>query len=68
MKQDRTAEAWYRYPIMWLVVAPPIGAVLAGIVTFALILEHPDPVLETPQTAVTAPHAGKANSLVPPTE
>ena len=44
MNSDRIAKAWYRHPMMWLVIAPPVGSVIAGIITMILILEHPDPV------------------------
>ncbi|MGD0504187.1 MAG: hypothetical protein ABSD02_15720 [Steroidobacteraceae bacterium] len=61
-------EAWYRYPMMWLVIAPPVGSVIAGIITMILILKHPDPVLATSHPAVAVQHAAKANSLLPPTD
>jgi len=61
-------EAWYRYPMMWLVIAPPVGSVIAGIITMILILKHPDPVLATSHPAVAVQYAAKANSLLPPTD
>ena len=36
------SKAWYRHPMVWLVIAPPIGSVIAGIITMILILNHPD--------------------------
>jgi len=68
MKEDQSAKAWYRYPIMWLVIAPPVGSVIAGIITFVLILEHPDPVIKTAPATVTVLHGGTANSVVPPAD
>jgi hypothetical protein len=68
MKNEVSAQSWYRYPIMWLVIAPPVGSMIAGIITFALILAHPDPVLETGHAAAPLLHAGSANSVVPPAE
>ncbi len=68
MNADRTEKAWYRHPMMWLVIAPPIGSVIAGIITFILILKHPDPVLATPHPEVPVLHGSTANSLVPPAE
>ena len=68
MKSDRSPKAWYRHPIMWLVIAPPVGSVIAGIITFVLILEHPDPVISTAPATVAVLHGGTANSVVPPTE
>lgn len=68
MNSDRTAKAWYRYPMMWLVIAPPVGSVIAGIITFILILEHPDPVLPTPHAVVSVLRGNTSNSVVPPAD
>ena len=68
MKSNESPKAWYRYPIMWLVIAPPLGSVIAGIITFALILEHPDPVIKTAPASMAVLHGSTANSVVPPTE
>jgi hypothetical protein len=54
--------------MMWLVIAPPVGSVVAGIITFVLILKHPDPVLTTPRAAASGLHGSAANSVVPPAE
>lgn len=65
--QQTTTKAWYRYPMMWVVIAPPVGAVIAGIITMVLILKHPDPVVSTtPHPA--AVHRSGSNSLLPPTD
>jgi hypothetical protein len=68
MTSDQSPKAWYRYPIMWLVIAPPLGSVIAGIITFVLIVKHPDPVLKTAPASVAVLHGGTANSVVPPAE
>ena len=68
MDSKESAKAWYRYPIMWLVIAPPVGSVIAGIITFILILEHPDPVIRTAPPTVTVLHGATANSVIPPAE
>jgi len=65
---DRTATAWYRHPMMWLVIAPPLGAVIAGVITFVLILKHPDPPIDTSHAELPVIHASTANSVVPPAE
>jgi hypothetical protein len=54
--------------MMWLVIAPPLGSVIAGIITFVLILEHPDPVIKTAPATVAVLHGSTANSVVPPAE
>ena len=68
MENDRSATAWYRYPMMWLVIAPPVGSVIAGIITFVLILQHPDPVIRTAPATAAILHGSTANSVVPPAE
>ena len=68
MKSNESPKAWYRHPIMWLVVAPPVGSVIAGIITFVLILKHPDPVIITAPATVAVLRGGTANSVVPPSE
>ena len=68
MNSDPSAKAWYRYPMLWLVIAPPVGSVIAGIITLVLILKHPDPVIHTPHAAVPVLQGSTANSVVPPAE
>jgi len=68
MYTDQPGKAWYRYPMMWLVIAPPIGSVIAGIITMALILAHPDPVIQVPHEKVPVLHGATHNSVVPPAE
>lgn len=68
MTIEKSATPWYRHPIMWLVIAPPVGAVIAGIITFVLILKHPDPVISTQRPSPAALHGASANSVMPPTE
>ena len=68
MNADRTAQAWYRHPMMWLVIAPPVGSVIAGIITMILILKHPDPDVRTPHPTLPVLHGSAANSVVPPAD
>ena len=68
MTADRTDKSWYRHPMMWLVIAPPVGAVIAGVITFVLILQHPDPVIQIPHPLAPVVHGIATNSVVPPTE
>lgn len=68
MSDQRLEKAWYRHPMMWLVIAPPVGSVIAGIVTMILILKHPDPVLDRSRPVVAAQPAVKANLILPPTD
>jgi hypothetical protein len=40
--------AWWRLPIVWLVIGGPALVVVASFITLTLALRHPDPVLATP--------------------
>lgn len=62
-----TQRPWYHHPMMWLVIAPPLASVLAGIVTVILIITNPDQDVRPSQAIVHARHAG-SNSVVPPAE
>ena len=54
--------------MMWLVIAPPVCSVIAGIITMILILKNPDPDVRTPHSTRPVLHGSPANSLVPPAE
>jgi hypothetical protein len=70
---NATSRPWYRHPMVWLVIAPPLGAVIAGFLTLFLVLTHPDPVLDTaPVAPLHAPgepaHGRLSSSVMPPTD
>jgi hypothetical protein len=47
---SRAAEptvAWWRLPIVWMVIAGPAIVVVASFATLALAITHPDPVLSS---------------------
>jgi len=68
MDVNPSSKPWYRHPMMWLVIAPPVGSVIAGIITMVLILKHPDPVVSTPHPMLPVLHGSTANSVVPPAD
>lgn len=39
------SEPWWRFPLLWMVVALPAAVVLASFVTLWLALRTPDPVV-----------------------
>ncbi|PRD66508.1 hypothetical protein [Malikia granosa] len=55
-------QAWYREPMMWLVVGGPLLVVCASITTYMIATSRPDPVLER-DAAAEAQRVGK--SLTP---
>ena len=42
--QDSTTTAWWRLPIVWMVIGGPALVVVASFVTLGLAITHPDPV------------------------
>jgi uncharacterized protein len=40
--------AWWRLPIVWLVIGGPTLVVVASFITLTLAIQNPDPVLNTP--------------------
>lgn len=59
---------WYRYPIMWWVLAPPCLTVVAGMVALVLILTHPDADVRTPHPTAPVVNGQAHNSVVPPND
>jgi hypothetical protein len=47
-----SSPAWWRLPIVWMVIAGPAIVVVASFTTLALAILNPDPVLEAPQARV----------------
>ena len=50
---ENPSPAWWRLPIVWMVIGGPAVVVLASFVTLALAIRYPDPVLT--ETAAAAP-------------
>lgn len=44
------SPAWWRLPIVWLVIAGPAVVVVAGFVTLAIALAYPDPIVRAPES------------------
>ena len=40
--------AWWRLPIVWMVIAGPAIVVVAGFATLGLAIANPDPVITAP--------------------
>jgi uncharacterized protein len=45
--------AWWRLPIVWMVIGGPAIVVVASFVTLSLAIRHPDPVYETRATSAS---------------
>lgn len=48
---ETARRAWWREPMMWLVLGGPLIVVAASFVTLSLALKHPDPVLGVDRAA-----------------
>lgn len=51
---EPSSIAWWRLPIVWMVIAGPALVVVAGFVTLGLAIRHPDPVLTVPAAKTSA--------------
>lgn len=65
-KIDSTAprRAWWREPMMWLVVGGPLTVVVAAIITAVIAIRGADPVLDT---RATEPAVQARNHAASPT-
>ena len=53
-------RAWWRYPIVWMVVAGPLMVVVASLFTAGLAIKHVDPVLDTSPQQLSNPSEAPA--------
>ena len=62
---DRPAAPWWRFPMVWFVLAGPALVIVAGIVTTAIAFAHADPTVVGTAAASTAadPVAATAPAL-----
>lgn len=63
-----TAQPWWRYGIVWLVVGGPLAVVVAGIVTAVIAVRGADPVVveRTTQADAQAPAVQARNHAATP--
>jgi len=59
------APPWWRFPIVWFVLAGPALVVVAGFATMAIAYRHADVVLEEAPTRATASRNDRAGPLAP---
>ncbi len=57
-------QAWWREPMMWLVVGGPLAVVVAAVVTAVIAIRGADPVLDT---RVATPAVQARNHAASPT-
>jgi len=42
MFEKKSSRPWYRMPLVWMLIIPPLGAVIGGIITIYLAVESSD--------------------------
>lgn len=60
MTQAVEQMPWWRFPIVWMVIAGPAIVVVASFITLGLAIKHVDPVLDTTKDKV-----GKVSNEAP---
>jgi hypothetical protein len=53
-QSEPESPPWWRLPIVWLVIGGPAAVVVAGFVTLAIALAHPDPIVRSPSAAAAS--------------
>ena len=60
-------QAWWRYPMLWLIVGGPAAVVMASLFTAVLAVRGADPVLAHDEYGGATPTAsGQANDALTP--
>ena len=59
-----TRQAWWREPMMWLVVGGPLAVVVAAVITAIIAIRGADPVIDT---RVATPAVQARNHSASPT-
>lgn len=59
-EQREQSKPWWRYPIVWMVIAGPLAVVVASFYTASLAIKHVDPVLDTSAGQVKVPSEAPA--------
>lgn len=54
LPDPQAAPPWWRVGMVWLVIGGPLVVVVAGFVTLALAIRHPDPLLPREATPTAA--------------
>jgi hypothetical protein len=42
---ETDTKPWWKYPMVWLIIAGPAAVVIAGLVTLVIAVRMPDPVV-----------------------
>ncbi len=64
---ESDSPAWWRLPIVWMVIGGPAIVVVASFVTLTLAIRNPDPVLQArPATQAEVPAVQARNHAAAP--
>ncbi len=42
---ETDTKPWWKYPMVWLIIAGPLAVIVAGFVTLVIAVRMPDPVI-----------------------
>lgn len=62
---DTAPVAWWRVPMVWLVIGGPLAVVLASLVTAAIAAHGADPVLTAEERGGVSERASNPDALTP---
>jgi hypothetical protein len=69
MNDQSAARAWWREPMMWLVLGGPAVVVVAALVTAGIAMHRPDPVIKAesskPPAVQARNHAATPKTAAP---
>ncbi|WP_396268197.1 nitrogen fixation protein FixH [Ideonella sp.] len=63
--ESESAQPWWRYPMVWLVVGGPLVVVIASIATAVVAIRGADPVLTQAEMAASAKSPSQSGALAP---
>jgi hypothetical protein len=65
LQNDAKPSAWWRYPMVWLVIGGPLAVVVASITTAFIAARGADPVLGTEERAGISERASTPEAMTP---
>ncbi len=58
LRKPKEGQPWWRFGLVWMVVSGPAVVVVAGLVTFYIAANNPDPVLQVTPRGATQERQG----------
>ena len=64
-RDDAKPTAWWRYPMVWMVIGGPLAVVIASVTTAVIAARGADPVLGTEERGGISERASTPESMTP---